>query len=81
MLHITPNHLNKSVRKITSQSPTKWIDEAIVLEAKVLLHQTHLSISEVAAEAGIPDASYFSRLFKRYVGVTPMRFRQMIEVS
>lgn len=80
-LNITPNHLNKSVRTITGKSPTKWIDEAIVLEAKVLLHQSMLSISEVAAEVGIFDASYFSRLFKKYEGVTPLAFRQMIEKS
>ncbi|UFH53200.1 AraC family transcriptional regulator [Spirosoma sp. KNUC1025] len=81
LLNITPNHLNKSVRAITGKSPTKWIDEAIVLEAKVLLHQSPLSISEVAAEVGIFDASYFSRLFKKYEGVTPLQFRQMIEKS
>ena len=81
LLHITPNHLNKSVKAITGQSPTKWIDAAIVLEAKVLLHQTSLSVAEVAADVGIIDASYFSRLFKKYTGVTPMHFRRMIEIS
>lgn len=81
LLNITPNHLNKSVRAITGKSPTKWIDEAIVLEAKVLLHQSNLSISEVAAEVGVFDASYFSRLFKKYEGVTPLAFRRMIETS
>ena len=81
LLNITPNHLNKSVKTITGKSPTKWIDEAIVLEAKVLLHQSALSISDVGAEVGIFDASYFSRLFKRYEGVTPLTFRRMIEKS
>ncbi len=81
LLNITPNHLNKSVRTITGKSPTKWIDEALVLEARVLLYQSDLSISEIAAEIGFFDASYFSRLFKKYEGVTPLAFRQMIETS
>ena len=81
LLHITPNHLNKSVKAVTGQSPTKWIDEAIVLEAKVLLHQTTLSVNEVANEVGITDASYFSRLFRKYAGVTPVGFRRLIETS
>lgn len=81
LLNITPNHLNKSVKATTGQSPTKWIDEAIVLEAKVLLHQTTLSVNEVANEVGITDASYFSRLFRKYAGVTPVGFRRMIEMS
>lgn len=81
LLNITPNHLNKSVKTITGKSPTRWIDEAIVLEAKVLLVQTQLSISEIAAEVGIDDQSYFTRLFKKYEGLTPSDFRGMIEKS
>jgi AraC family transcriptional activator of pobA len=81
LLNITPNHLNKSVKAATGKSPTKWIDEAIVLESKVLLHQSSLSISEIAAALGLDDPSYFSRLFKKYEQVTPLRFRQMIEKS
>lgn len=79
LLHITPNHLNKSVKTVTGKSPTKWIDEAIVLEAKVLLYQSNLSISEIATEVGLFDQSYFSRLFKKYEGITPLQFRKMIE--
>lgn len=81
MLHISPNHLNKVVKAITNQSPTKWIDATLVMEAKVLLHQTSYSISEIAAEIGIADPSYFSRLFKKYTGITPVEFRKRIEKS
>jgi AraC family transcriptional regulator, transcriptional activator of pobA len=81
LLNISPNHLNKIAKAITGKSPTKWIDEAIVLEAKVLLYQTTFSISEVAAEIGIFDQSYFSRLFKKYEGMSPLAFRKMIEKS
>jgi AraC family transcriptional activator of pobA len=81
MLNITPNHLNKSVKTVTGKSPIKWIDEAIVLEAKVLLYQSNFTIAEVAAEVGLMDASYFSRLFKKYEGMTPQQFRGMIEKS
>jgi AraC-like DNA-binding protein len=79
LLNITANHLNKSVKAVTGKSPTKWIDEAIVLEAKVLLYQSDLSISEIAAKVGLFDQSYFSRLFKKYEGTTPLHFRKMIE--
>lgn len=79
LLNITANHLNKSVKAVTGKSPTKWIDEAIVLEAKVLLYQSKLSISEIATEVGLLDQSYFSRLFKKYEGTTPLQFRKSIE--
>jgi AraC-like DNA-binding protein len=80
-LHVTPNHLNKAVKGVTGKSPSRWIDETLVLEAKVLLHQTDLSVGEVAAALGLFDASYFSRLFKKYAGVTPVAFRKKIEKS
>lgn len=81
LLHVSPNHLNKLVKQITGRSPIKWIDEAIVLEGKVLLHQTDLPVNGIAEELGITDASYFSRLFKKYEAVTPLQFRQRIEKS
>ena len=81
LLNITPNHLNKNVKTITGKTAIQWIDEAIVLEAKVLLHQTPFSISEIAEEVGFLDHSYFIRMFKKYEGITPLQFRKMIEKS
>ncbi|RRB07376.1 AraC family transcriptional regulator [Larkinella rosea] len=81
LLNISPNHLNKTVKAITGKSPTKWIDETILLESKVLLSQTTLSISEIASEVGLDDSSYFTRLFKKYEKQTPSEFRRMIEKS
>ena len=81
LLNISPNHLNKVVKQVTGKSPTKWIAETLVMEAKVLLYQTDFSINEIASEIGIYDQSYFSRLFKKYEGVTPLVFRKMITLS
>ncbi|SHN11260.1 AraC family transcriptional regulator [Chitinophaga sp. CF418] len=81
MLNISPSHLNKSVRMIARKAPTKCIDEAIVQEAKVLLSQSDFPISEVAIQVGFEDQSYFTRLFKRYEGMTPTEFRRMIKMS
>lgn len=81
MLNVSPNHLNKCIKQVTQKPATKWIDETLVLEAKVLLFQTNNSIAEIAAELGFFDQSYFSRLFKKYEGVTPIEYRKMIEKS
>jgi AraC family transcriptional activator of pobA len=81
LLHITPNHLTKSVRTVTGKSPTKWLEETVVLEAKALLFQSTLSVAEIASEVGVADPSYFSRLFKKHAGVSPLVFRRMIEKS
>lgn len=81
MLNVTPNHLNKSIKSVTGKSPTKWIDETILLEAKYLLYQTNLTINEIAIQVGHYDQSYFSRIFKKHEGITPIEYRKMIEKS
>jgi AraC family transcriptional activator of pobA len=78
LLHVTPNHLNKAVKAVTGKSPTTWIDEALVLEAKALLFQTTLPVAEVAALVGVHDPSYFSRLFKKLEGHSPSALRQQL---
>ena len=80
-LSISPNHLNKVVKETTGKSPTRWIDEALVLEAKVLLSQTASPVATIADQLGFNDSSYFSRLFRRYEGISPLDFRRLIESS
>jgi AraC family transcriptional activator of pobA len=81
MLHVTPNHLNKHVKLITGKTPSEWVSESLVIEAKTLLYQSGQSISEIATEIGIDDTSYFSRLFKKHEGMSPIAYRKMIESS
>lgn len=81
LLNVTPNHLNKVVKSVTGKSPTRWIDEALVSEAKILLLQSRLSVQEIAQAIGFEDPSYFTRLFRKYEQATPTAFRKMIEKS
>ena len=77
MLNVSPNHLNKMVRRLTSKSPSQWIEEAIIKEAKMLLRNTENAVGEIAASLGIMDQSYFARRFKRHEGITPSQYRSM----
>lgn len=74
-LHISPNHLNKVVKRRTGKSPSVWIDERVVLEAKVLLFQSSLTIAQIAHEMGFDDPSGFGKLFRKYAQVSPTDFR------
>jgi AraC-like DNA-binding protein/mannose-6-phosphate isomerase-like protein (cupin superfamily) len=78
MLHVSPNHLSRSVKLVSGISPSAWIRETILNEAKALLSQTNLSVQEVASELGVYDQSYFSRIFKKREGITPMDFRNQL---
>jgi AraC family transcriptional activator of pobA len=81
LMNITSNHLNKSVKSVSGKSPTRWIDETLIVETKYLLYQTNLSISEIAYQAGFSEQSYFCRIFKKYEGITPTEYRKLIEIS
>jgi len=48
------------------------------LEAKILLVNAQMTVSEIALELDFIDNSYFSKFFKKYVGATPEVFRKQI---
>ncbi len=77
-LGITPNHLNKVVKSYTGKSPSVWIEEAVIQQAKHLLKTTTLSLGEIASIVGILDQSYFARRFKMHEGVTPREWRNRL---
>lgn len=75
-LAVTPNHLNRCVRATTGRTASDLITDMLILEAKVRLRQTSLSVAEIAAQLGFDDGSYFSRVFRKHVGVPPLDYRQ-----
>lgn len=81
MMNISPNHLNKAVKSITSKSASEINDETKLIEIKFLLYQSGMSISEISYEMGYLDASYFTRFFKKRTDMSPTEYREMIEKS
>ena len=45
-------------------------------EAKKLLTNSHMSISDISAKLGFAEAKHFGAIFKKYVGVSPKIYRQ-----
>jgi AraC-like DNA-binding protein len=78
MLYVTPNHLNALSKDVTGLSAGELIRDRILLEAKRLLINAQINISQIAAELGFIDNSYFTKFFKKYVGFTPEIFRKQI---
>jgi AraC family transcriptional regulator, transcriptional activator of pobA len=76
LLTVSPNHLNKCVKKTTGQSAQDLLNEMILLEAKVLLKQTDLNINEIAYKLSQQNHSDFSRFFKTKTGMTPKEYKQ-----
>lgn len=81
LLHVSPNHLNKSIKNTTGKTASEIINESLLMEAKALLSQPHYSVSEISFALGVEDVSYFSRFFKKHSGISPSDYRKGIDLS
>lgn len=74
---ITTRYLSAIVRNISGSSPKEIIDRIIMLELKVLLRSTNMSIQEISGALHFPDQSYMGRYFRKHAGVSPSEYRQL----
>lgn len=63
-------------QQATGLSPLAWVHTLRLEEAKQLLESTPLPVQAVAVEVGYEDASFFGRLFRRHVALTPAQYRR-----
>lgn len=75
MLHITSDHLNKTMKNQSGKTAHELIEEMLLMEAKALLLHTNLNISEIVYQLNFNDPSHFNKFFKKLSGVNPTEFR------
>ena len=73
---ISRTHLNRKVKSITGGTTSDLVLSYRIAKAKELLLSTDLPIWEVAEQCGISDPAYFSTLFKKAVGKSPVQLRK-----
>ena len=79
LLYVTPNHLNALCQDLLGKTAGDVIRDRILLEAKRLLTNEGMTITEIAYDLNFQDNSYFTRFFKKYTGTTPEEFRKKLE--
>lgn len=81
MLYVTPNHLNALCQDLLGKTAGELIRDRVLLEAKRLLTNARMTVTEIAYELNFQDNSYFNRFFKKYTGTTPDEFRKQFHTE
>lgn len=76
MCFISPSYLSALFKQETGTTLIDYINTQRVNRAAQLLEQNNHSIAAVAEEVGILDVNYFTKIFKKTLGVTPTRYRR-----
>ena len=74
--NLSPSYLSALFSQETGQTLTEYVNEKRVKLAMRLLATTKLQIQTIAQHCGILDVHYFSKVFKKAVGVTPKQYRE-----
>lgn len=74
-LHLSPQHLSTTVKKVTGKTLTDIISSFIIRDAKAKLRSTDMTVQEIAYSLNFSNISFFGKYFKRYTGVSPRHYR------
>ncbi|MBQ7571551.1 MAG: helix-turn-helix transcriptional regulator [Bacteroidaceae bacterium] len=72
---MSKGHFIREFKKATGETPNVFITRLILERAQLSLITTNLPIKTIADELGYQDFSYFNRIFKKAMGVTPLQYR------
>lgn len=74
-LCLSPKHLSAVVKAASGMTAGEWIDRKVILEAKLLLRNTGMTIQEISTELNFNNQSFFGKYFKHLTGRSPREFR------
>ena len=77
-LNVSPSYLSALFKRETGQTLTQFVNQSRIRYGLFLLNSSHMQIQTVAQHCGIPNLNYFTRLFKKQVGMTPSEYRNRI---
>lgn len=72
---VTVGQLSRLCREVLGKSSLQVINDRLIQEAQRELVYTALPIRQLASELGFEDDAYFSRFFKKHIGMTPKAYR------
>lgn len=73
---MNPKYFCRVFRSLTHRSPVDYLNFYRIEQAAHMLSSTELSVTEVGNRCGFWESSYFTKVFRKYKGVTPVRYRK-----
>ncbi|MEL1254067.1 helix-turn-helix domain-containing protein [Flavobacterium sp. DGU38] len=77
-LNVSTGHLTKTIKKVTEITAKQCIENAIILEAKILLQNNDLTILHISEELKFANTSFFSTFFKSHTSLSPSEYRSRL---
>ena len=75
-LHVNSSYFSSLFRQEISMTFTEYLNQLRIGQACRLLSSSDLTVVEVAYAVGFGDQSYFTRVFRKYKGITPHAYRR-----
>ena len=76
IIGVTPQHFCRVFKKTMNLRPNEFLTKLRLDEAKRLLTESDISVSEAAEKSGFRDAGYFSTVFKKQEGMSPVKYKK-----
>lgn len=70
------SHVSHQFRQKTGKTMREYLTALRLEDAKALLQHSHLGVTDIACSLGFSDSNYFSNVFKKHVGCSPLAFRK-----
>jgi AraC-like DNA-binding protein len=74
--HLSVRHFNRIFKENYGTTPINYILQLRLNHACSLLKKSKFCIADVAAESGFEDSNYFSRQFKKFIGIAPREYKK-----
>jgi YesN/AraC family two-component response regulator len=76
-MYLSPVYISKIFKEETGESPINYLIKIRLEKAKeILLNENSGSIKSIANHVGYDDVYHFSKLFKKYYGISPLYFKK-----
>lgn len=74
-LNLTPKYLSTAIKRVTGRPMLDWIHEAILIDAKMLLRTTDMTVQQIAEQLNFSSSSAFVQFVKKHTGHTPTELK------